>query len=146
MNLLSIIEENYNLFLKFNQMKTERFQQLFFNANIKRVINLIPALLSMNNKKIPGYVDGNCPYGIFEYKPDAETAKYIKAKFGVEFVPPGRKGFIEMFAVMGSIGTIAYNRKSDFDYWACIDKTKTDSDGFSLFFFFFENVQKWAIK
>ncbi|MCL1865277.1 MAG: class I adenylate cyclase [Spirochaetes bacterium] len=127
-------------------MKFDRFQQLFFNVNIKRVINSIPALLSMNNKKIPGYLDGKCPYGIFGYMPDTETAKYIKARFGVEFVSSDKKSFVEMLAVMGSVGTIAYNKKSDFDYWVCIDKSKTDSNGFDLFLKKIEEVQKWAMK
>ena len=146
MKLHSVINDNYNLFLKFNQMKLERFQQLFFNVNIKRVINVIPALLSINNKRIPGFVDDNCPYGIFGYRPDAETIKYLKSKFGFEFVSSVKKPFIEMFAVMGSIGTIAYNKKSDFDYWVCIDKTKTDSNGLSLFIKKVDEIQKWAMK
>ena len=146
MKLNSVIEENYNSFLKFNQMKVDRFQQLFASTNIKRVINSIPAILSMNDRKIPGYIDDKCPYGISGYQPDAEVARYIKSRFGIDFISPDKNCFIEMLAVMGSVGTIAYTKKSDFDYWACIDKSKTDEKGLRLFTKKVEDVQKWAEK
>ncbi len=146
MKLISVVEENYNSFLKFNQMKFDRFQQLFASTNIKRVINSIPAILSMNDKKIPGYIDDKCPFGVSGYKPDVEVLRYIKARFGIDFVYPENNSFIEMLAVMGSVGTIAYNKKSDFDYWACIDKNKTDENGLRSFSKKIEQVQKWAEK
>jgi len=146
MKLNSVIEENYNSFLKFNQMKVDRFQQLFASTNIKRVINSIPAILSMNDRKIPGYVDDKCPYGISGYTPDAEVIRFIKSRFGTDFISTGSNRFIEMLAVMGSVGTIAYTKKSDFDYWACIDKSRTDEKGLRLFSKKVEDVQKWAEK
>lgn len=146
MKLNNVIDENYNLFLKFNQMKYDRFQQLFASTNIKRVINSIPAILSMNEKKIPGYIEEGSPYGVSSYNADPESARYIKARFGIDFVPPAGRCFIEMLAVMGSVGTIAYNKKSDFDYWACVDKSRTDEKGLNNFSKKIEEVQKWAEK
>lgn len=112
MKINTVIEENYNSFLKFNNMKVERFQQLFASTNIKRVINSIPAILSMNDKKVPGYIDEKCPFGIAGYTPDAEVARYIKGRFATDFVPSKGNMFVEMLAVMGSVGTIAYNKRS----------------------------------
>lgn len=146
MKLNSVIEDNYNSFLKFNQMKVDRFQQLFASTNIKRVINSIPAILSMNDRKVPGFIDEKCPYGVSGYSPDAEVARYIKGRFGVEFSASKGNNFIEMLAVMGSVGTIAYNKKSDFDYWACVDKSRTDENGLKRFSKKVEEVQKWAEK
>jgi len=146
MKLNGLIEENYNSFLKFNQMKVDRFQQLFASSNIKRVINSIPALLSMNDRKVPGFIDGRCPCGISGYTADAEVLRFIKARFGTDSVPVKGDSFIEMLAVMGSVGTIAYNKKSDFDYWACIDRKKTDDKGLRCFSKKIEEVQKWAEK
>ncbi len=146
MKLNSVIEENYISFLKFNQMKVDRFQQLFASTNIKRVINSIPAILSMNDRKVPGYTEEKCPYGVSGYTPDMEVTRYIKSRFGTDFIPPAKNSFIEMLAVMGSVGTIAYTKKSDFDYWACVDKSKTDEKGLQLFKKKIEDVQKWAEK
>lgn len=146
MKINSIVEENYNLFQKFNQTKFERFQQLFASTNIKRVINSIPAVLSMNDKRIPGYIEGNCPFGVSGYKPDMEVRRFLKSRFGADFTEPPDKCFIEMLAVMGSVGTIAYNKKSDFDYWACVDKTRINAKEFPLFAKKVEDVQKWAEK
>jgi len=146
MKLNTVIEDNYNSFLKFNNMKVERFQQLFASTNIKRVINSIPAILSMNEKKVPGYIDGKCPYGIAGYSPDAEVIRYIKGRFATDFVPPEGDSFVEMLAVMGSVGTIAYNKKSDFDYWAVIDKSRTNGKGLEAFSKKVEEIQKWAAK
>lgn len=146
MKLNSVIEENYNSFLKFNQMKLDRFQQLFASTNIKRVINSIPAILSMNDRKVPGYIDEKCPYGISGYQPDTEVVRYIKSRFGTDYVLSEKNRFIEMLAVMGSVGTIAYTKKSDFDYWAVVDRSKTDEKGLRLFQKKIEEVQKWAEK
>lgn len=146
MKLNSIIEDNYNSFKEFNQMKIDRFQQLFASTNIKRVINSVPALLSVNDKRIPGYVEGICPFGVSGYIPDSEVIRYIKGRFNYDYKVNEGKSFIEMLAVMGSVGTIAYNKKSDFDYWACIDKSKTDAKGLSSFSRKIEEVQKWAEK
>ncbi len=146
MKINTVIEENYNSFLKFNGMKLERFQQLFAGTNIKRVINSIPAILSMNDKKVPGYIDDRCPCGIAGYSPDAEVIRYIKGRFSADYVSPKGGRFIEMLAVMGSVGTIAYNKRSDFDYWAVIDRSKTDEKGLVSFSKKVEEVQKWAEK
>lgn len=146
MKINTVIEENYNSFLKFNNMKVERFQQLFASTNIKRVINSIPAILSMNDKKVPGYIDEKCPFGIAGYTPDAEVARYIKGRFATDFVPSKGNMFVEMLAVMGSVGTIAYNKRSDFDYWAVVDRSKTDEKGLVSFSKKIEEVQKWAEK
>ena len=49
-----------------------------------------------------------------------------------------------MLAIMGSIGTIAYNKKSDFDYWVCIDRRDTTPEKFENFKKKVEAIQKWA--
>lgn len=146
MALLQAVEKNYQSFLKFNEVKHSRLQGLISNANIKKVINSIPAILSTNDKKIPGYIEGCNLYGISGYSPDQETLRYIKARFGVDFSYRGNPAFIEMLSVMGSVGTIAYNKKSDFDFWACIDNTGISKDDLAMFSRKIDDVQKWAMK
>ncbi|MCX7677958.1 MAG: class I adenylate cyclase [Spirochaetes bacterium] len=145
MDVLQIIQENKSKFLHFNSLKFQRFQELLPNINVKRIVNAIPFLLSINHKKLPGYIEGDVPIGIVGYTPDDETKKFIKAKYPtVKVEIDTRHPFIQMLAVMGSIGTVAYNKKSDFDYWVCIDKSSTSSQQLLLFTQKVEAIQKWA--
>jgi len=141
---LDKIEENRGRFCELNAIKFNRFQGLL-PANIKRVINFIPFMLSINHPKLPGYVEGEVPVGIVDYAPDEETRKYVKAKFPSTRVEvPEGASFIHMLAVMGSVGTIAYNKKSDFDYWVCIDMRSVPADMLARFKRKVEEVQRWA--
>jgi adenylate cyclase class 1 len=147
MSILDKINANHQYFLEYNRLKYERFQQLITNSTTRKIINAIPFLLCVNEKKLPGYVDGDVPYGIANYQPDEETKKYLQGKFhihtiGINTRPP----FIEMLAVMGSVGTIAYSKKSDFDYWVCVDRSKVTRPMLENFHKKIEEIQKWAIK
>lgn len=145
MSISEIIKKNKENFLKFNQSKYARFQ-LLINPNIKKTINSIPLLLSVNDKKFPGYVPDDVPYGISGYEPDEEIKKFTAAKFRAQSIYQKKdKCFIEMFAVMGSVGTIAYNKKSDFDYWVCINKKNATEKQLEGFKKKVEDIQKWAI-
>jgi adenylate cyclase, class 1 len=146
MNFLEVIENNKNKFLEFNKIKFQRFQQFVGNTNTKKIINCIPFLLSVNHKKFPGFVEGDVPLGIVNYELDDDTKRFIRGKYPATTVEiqNTRKPFIQMLAVMGSIGTIAYNKKSDFDYWVCIDRKDTTKECFELFRKKVDSVQKWA--
>ena len=146
MEFLEVIENNKNKFLEFNKIKYQRFQQFVSNTNTKKVINSIPFLLSVNHKKFPGYIEGNVPIGIVNYELDDETKRFIRGKYPATTVelPTNNKPFIQMLAIMGSIGTIAYNKKSDFDYWVCIDRKEISDESFDLFKKKVDAIQKWA--
>lgn len=146
MDIKSAIEQNYNSFIRFNDLKYQRFQSLITNSNVKKVINAIPAILCMNDRRVPGYVEGNVLCGVFGYTPDQDVMRYIRGRFSVDFSPATSKNFIEMLSLMGSVGTIAYNRKSDFDYWACVDRSSADPKRYALFCRKIEDVQRWAMK
>jgi adenylate cyclase class 1 len=140
-----IIQANKEKFLQFNGIKYERFHQLLPNPHIKRVLCTIPYLLSVNNDKFPGYVREPVPVGVSNFILDEDTKRFIKGKF------PAAKTdliinhpFVEMIAVMGSVGTIAYNKKSDFDYWVCINKNAVSEQEYFSFRTKAELVQKWA--
>jgi adenylate cyclase class 1 len=145
---MSIIEEmhrNRELFQQFNELKYRRFQQLMTNQNIRRVVNSIPILMSVNNKRLPGYVDGDVPCGIVNFQPEPDAVKYLQGRFYVKDIDMRRSApFIEMMAVMGSVGTIAYTRDSDFDYWVCIDRRGVSPEKLSNFQKKVDAVQNWA--
>ena len=146
MEFIELIENNKKKFLEFNKTKFQRFQQFVGNTNTKKIINSIPFLLSINHKKMPGYVEGNVPLGISNYVLDDDTKRFIRGKFPATTVEIAKynRPFIQMLALMGSIGTIAYNKKSDFDYWACVDQRETTKENFELFKQKVETIQKWA--
>ena len=145
MGFLEVIESNKSKFLNFNNNKYQRFQDLLQNTNIRRVVNAIPYFLCVNNKKLPGYVEGDVPLGIVNYQPDEETRRYLKGKFPAVSLELNNSGeFIEMLAVMGSVGTVAYNKKSDFDYWVCVNRHDVTALMFENFLKKIDSLQKWA--
>lgn len=145
MELLESIKENREKFLKFNEIKYKRFQELITNLNTRRILNSIPLLLCVNHKKLPGYVEGDVPLGIAHYVVDEDIRKFLRGKFPtIKIEVYEGKPFIEMLAIMGSVGTIAYNKKSDFDYWVCIRSSEATSEQLENFGKKVEAIQKWA--
>ncbi len=145
MGYLETIDENREKFRRYNDLKYQRFQQLLPNPNMKRVLNAIPFLLSINNKRLPGYVEGDVPLGIYGYFPDDETKRFLHTKYpAVRIEPVVGTHYVEMLAVMGSVGTVAYNKKSDFDYWVCVNRDSVTREQFGLFEKKVESIQKWA--
>lgn len=147
MSIQEELHKNRELFLQFNDVKYKRFQQLIGNPGVRRVINSIPILLSVNHKRLPGYIDGDVPCGIASLKPESEAMKYLQGRFYVrEIELRTRNPFIHMMAVMGSVGTIAYTKDSDFDYWVCIDRRTATPEKIDLFQKKVDAIQNWAMK
>ncbi len=147
MDLLHTIIENKEKFIAFNNEKFKRFQQLIPNPAMRRIVNTIPFLLCINNKKMPGYVEGDVPLGIKNFTLDEDTKRYLHGRYpGITFHDFERGDFIKMFAVMGSVGTVAYNKKSDLDYWACVHKNTVSKEAFDNFKKKVTLVQEWASK
>lgn len=135
------------MFLQFNDVKYKRFQQLIGNPNIRKVINSIPILLSTNYKRLPGYTDADAPCGIVNFEADTEAIKFLQGRFyAKEFEIRKKNPFIQMMAVMGSVGTIAYTRNSDFDYWVCVDRRSLPPEKLDPFLKKVEAVQNWAME
>lgn len=138
------IRNNRDNFLRFNQTKFERFQQLVPNLNMRRILNSLPFLLSINSPKLVGFVEGECALGVVNPYFDDDTRRFITGKFpGVNAdIQPGDM-FVQMIAVIGSVGTIAYNKKSDFDYWICVDPSEVTPEKYERFRKKVVLIQKW---
>jgi len=80
MDLLQTITENKEKFIAFNNEKFKRFQQLIPNPAMRRIVNTIPFLLCINNKKMPGYVEGDGPIGIKNCKLYEHTKRYLHVR------------------------------------------------------------------
>ncbi len=144
MSFQETVERNREQFLRYNEIKYQRFQQLIGNLNIKRVINALPILLSTNDRRLPGHVEGDVPCGVTGLVPDEEALRFLQTRFHVvnaELVT--ENPFVEMVAVMGSVGTIAYTKESDYDYWVCVDRMRVTDEQLALFKRKVELVQEW---
>ena len=89
----------------------------------KAFFDLLPLLFHLNHPLLPGYVTREVPAGISDYRPGKAALQQAK-KFARSFVfkPQARRQYpIYSLFVMGSAGTIAYSKKSDFDIWLCHD-------------------------
>ncbi|TAL36464.1 MAG: hypothetical protein EPN93_08560 [Spirochaetes bacterium] len=145
MDFIETISQNKARFQRCNAIKFERFQSLISSATVRRTLNLIPFLLSVNTPKLPGYVEGEVPLGVYAYSPDEDTRRFLRGKFaGVRTDVPAENQFVEMLAVMGSVGTVAYNKKSDFDYWVCVSRAAVGPLPYANFRKKVEAVQRWV--
>ena len=122
------IRRNKKLFLNYSRMRRNCAYELS-PQNAPVAFEIIPVLLSLNESILPGYVPGGkAACGVYGIGPSKRLETTINNYF-----PEARKmrisyqrhlikrPIIESLFLMGSIGTIAQNEKSDFDFWVCID-------------------------
>ncbi len=123
-------------FTAFNEFK---LNNLYATVGDQRIIDLfdsIPFLLGINQSGLPGYVEGaDVPGGIHNYEPRPRVAQFLRSLFPSAVISPprGAKPFIQMFALMGSGGTIAFSKHSDFDFWVCADESAVSADAVRAF-------------
>ena len=84
-------------------------------------LRLLPFLLHVNHPSLPGYLEGEVPAGIAGYEPDRYTllsvrqyAQSLKREQRAQRYWP-----ILGLYLIGSSGTLAQERSSDFDIWVC---------------------------
>jgi len=84
-------------------------------------IELVPLLFHINHPMLPGYLSNKTPCGIANYAPGKrciQVAKQLAKSFNYQR-RAHRRYHINGLYLMGSTGTIAYSRASDFDIWVC---------------------------
>lgn len=89
-------------------------QSLFFDV--------LPLLFHVNHPLLPGFVSSTCPLGVSGFEPDRRmlaAAKSLGRSF--QYRPHHATASIHGLFAMGSMGTLAQSRHSDFDIWVCID-------------------------
>lgn len=108
---------------RFMALNTERLK-LVRNAlkdHQRLFVELLPLLFHVNHPALPGYVSDNTPIGVADYKPGKRCLSEVRT-LSREFKYKRRAMRlynIESMYLMGSTGTVAYSRKSDFDIWIC---------------------------
>ena len=83
--------------------------------------DLLPLLWHVNHPMLPGYLSNKTPCGISDYAPGKrciQSARKLAKSFAYQRRAQ-RRYSINAIYLMGSTGTIAYSRASDFDIWIC---------------------------
>lgn len=119
-NQFADVEALKRRFLLLNRERLRRAEDCM-RANQRDFLDFLPLLFHINHPRLPGYVAKEIPCGICDYLPSeralAAANRYIN-RFEYKKRAMARYEILSMF-LMGSSGTVAYSKKSDFDIWLC---------------------------
>jgi len=137
--------ENRRFFLRFNQYKIDQAQKVFSEPR-RSVFFTIPRLLHVNQQGLPGYVEGDVPCGIYNYTIDRQS-QFCGEKLFPNHVIRRSENLnpaIHSLLLVGSMGSIAQNEKSDLDYTLLVDKSSLSENDLELFQKKLELIEAWA--
>lgn len=138
--------------LRYNKARIERCVSLLPDQH-KPLFHVIPFLLHVNDPSLPGYIeDSSVPHGLHNYtlRPDVASAlnqtfmRHEDINDYVKRIWPKRR-CIESVLLMGSVGTIAQEPDSDFDYWVCIDNTWFTPNDITLLQQKVSKIEQWVM-
>jgi len=95
------------------------------------VLEFLPLLLHINHPSLPGHISGDdCPCGVKLMDWPAKTLKEVGSFFSSrmkignvhDYLP--REHEIEGLFTIGSVGSLAQTRDSDYDIWVVVDSRK----------------------
>lgn len=107
-------------FLGINQQRWERARSALTYRQ-QMVLEILPLTFHLNHPSLPGYSDGDCPYGLSGYKPsddELDAARRLARTFSLKD-EGRRKADLEALFLMGSPGTLGHSVASDLDIWLC---------------------------
>jgi len=107
-------------FLLVNRERLRRAQSAMRERQ-QDFLDLLPLLLHVNHPILPGFVAKETPAGVSDYRPGRaalQAARRLARTFEYKRRVLPRYD-IQALYLMGSGGTVAYSRKSDFDVWVC---------------------------
>ncbi|MDH5300628.1 MAG: class I adenylate cyclase [Gammaproteobacteria bacterium] len=107
-------------FVTLNQQRLQRTLELM-RAKQADIIGVLAHLFHVNQQKLPGFAGNETPSGIANYNSSEETLKLVQKTFGrIEHDRRVQvKNDIEALYIMGSCGSLAFSKDSDFDIWLC---------------------------
>jgi adenylate cyclase, class 1 len=119
----------------------------------KAVFDLIPLLIHVSGEKLLDCRDA-CRLsarGVYGYQVGSDTLAYFQEAFPGRPLPVLRsmESFdarlpVKSISVMGSLGSIAQNAKSDFDYWVVIDGQEFTAESRAYFSEKLNAIEAWA--
>ncbi len=108
---------------RFVALNTDRLRRVQDSLEMRQraFIQLLPLLFHINHPMLPGYLSNKTPCGISDYAPGKrciQAARKLARSFSYQRRAQ-RRYSIHALYLMGSTGTIAYSKASDFDIWVC---------------------------
>lgn len=143
------LSTNLRAFINFNRYK-KKVMLRTDPVGARVILELLPLLIHINHPELPGYIDNEkCPCGINCMAWPAQTIKEIntflssRTRFGSmkEYIPPVKE--IEGLFTIGSVGSLAQTRESDYDIWVVVDGERTEPERLKLLERKLKNIQKW---
>ena len=131
-------------FLALNTDRLRRVQDSL-EARQRMFIELLPLLFHINHPMLPGYISNETPCGICDYSPgqrSLRSAQKLARSFSFQRRAQ-RRYSIHALYMMGSTGTIAYSKSSDFDIWVCHRPELSETDHSNLLDKC-ESITSWA--
>ncbi|MFQ5642802.1 MAG: class I adenylate cyclase [Thiogranum sp.] len=107
-------------FLALNKDRLHRVQDSL-QLRQRIFIRLLPLLFHINHPMLPGYLSNRTPCGISDFTPGKrciQAARKLAKSFSYRRRAQRRYSIHGLY-LMGSTGTIAYSKSSDFDIWIC---------------------------
>ena len=138
--------KNRRFFLQFNQHKIERALNTFSEPD-RMIFMVIPRLLHVNQKGLPGYLGEDVPCGIHNYTIDPQTLFFAEKLFPAviirrhETLTPA----IHSLLLVGNVGSIAQNQKSDLDYTLLVDKSRLSENDIALLKRKLKLIERWVM-
>ena len=129
----SDIRKKKQLFLTYSEQR-RRCAYALSPQTAPVAFEIVPALLSLNEPNLPGFVpQGETACGVYGIGSSQHLKKIIDTYFTeTQNIRCSFQRYlinrpvIESLFLMGSIGTIAQNGASDFDFWVCIDASRVN--------------------
>ena len=138
---------NIKSFHSYNNLRIQRLLDLMPNSQ-KPLFHILPFLLHTNIPGLPGYLqDNDTPFGFSRFKIDESMEKAIKDLFPEiqpQHVKNNKRAYLRSLILMGSLGSVAQNSKSDFDYWLCYRENELTVKQLQLLSQKIRNIETWA--
>ncbi len=107
-------------FLKLTNARLKRTKELMRPKEVD-FLDFLPLLFHVNHQSLPGFAGHNVPAGLAAYNPPESLLARAK-KLWPSFDMPRKAQWnydVQALFLMGSAGTVAFSKKSDFDVWLC---------------------------
>ncbi|RMD79745.1 MAG: class I adenylate cyclase [Gammaproteobacteria bacterium] len=131
-------------FLLLNRERLRRAQSAMRERH-QDFLDLLPLLLHVNHPILPGFVAKDTPAGVSDYRPGRAAllaARRLARTFDYKRRVLPRYDIHALY-LMGSGGTVAYSRKSDFDVWIC-HRSDLPAEGRAALRAKAELIEQWA--
>lgn len=105
-------------FLWLHQERLRRIQD-DLRLSQRDFLAALPLLLHINHPMLPGFVASDTPAGVNDFQPSPELMRIARGQFrgfDQQRKAPARY-CIQGIYLMGSVGSMAYSRRSDLDIW-----------------------------